>query len=869
VTAAGAFLGFIGFSVLAGLLVTVGVTPAIAVAGATTTSSIGVFESLPEYIEIGQLPQRNELYGYENGKSVQFATVYDQNREEVTYDQISDQLKNAAVDGEDRRFWSHGGVDLTSLVRAAAGSVAGGSLGDSGGGSTLTMQLVRNIKMQQALELPTEKQQIAAYNAAVQTTIPRKLEEMKLAIGLAKKYSKKQILTAYLNIAYFGDNTYGVQAAAQHYYNKSASALTPEESASLIAIVQSPNDRNLSSPKFYAANKARRDVILKAMYGEHDITKAQLDSSLATDPSKYVHLTAPTQGCDSTSVAGSQYFCDYAISVVKGMDQLGSTQKARDAAWRTGGYKIQTTLDLDLNAQQTTLIQQYAPNDETSLALGGVVDSVEAGTGRVLTMAQNKNYSQLPSCSAAGAKPGACAPATSSSINYSTDYKYGGSGGFQTGSTYKMFTLLDWLAKGHGLYETVNATPRTFPGFTTCQQTNNTSFSVKNDEGSERGYMSVEAATAASVNVAYIAMAQQLDYCDIRSTAEKLGVHLAQPRATSKEYFDDTSKKTTSAPEINASSILGTNNIAPLTMAAAYAGVANNGVFCEPIAIDSITAPGGKNLGGQTKTCTKAVDPSVAQTAVYALEQVLTGGTAAGGRTYDGYGADEFAKTGTTDAADQIWLIGGTNRVVTATWMGNTDGKKTSLRQIYSPMGGTLATSRTYLWQKAQTIVNTQYAPTALATPSFAEINGNSIAVPDVTGKTTAEAEQILEADGFTFVDGGTQAGAGTAGTVSATSPAAGAMSSKNATVTVYTSDGTEATVPDVKGKSASKAQADLQAQGFTSVSVSRTFTKGSESERCKVASTDPAAGTATAKSSPVTLTLYGNADGKNPGRCA
>ena len=129
VSAVGAFVGFVGFSALAGLLVTIGVTPAIAVAGVTTTSTIGVFESLPEYIEIGDLPQRNEVLAYSNGQPVHLATVYDQNRQELKFDQISDQLKNAAIDGEDKRFYDHGGVDMTSLVRAGVGSFAGG-LGD-------------------------------------------------------------------------------------------------------------------------------------------------------------------------------------------------------------------------------------------------------------------------------------------------------------------------------------------------------------------------------------------------------------------------------------------------------------------------------------------------------------------------------------------------------------------------------------------------------------------------------------------------------------------------------------------------------------------------------------------------------------------
>ncbi|PZF58573.1 hypothetical protein DEI92_10955 [Curtobacterium sp. MCBD17_034] len=840
VSAVGALVGFVGFSVLAGLLVTIGVTPAIAVAGVTTTSTIGVFESLPEYIEIGALPQRNELYAYQGGKSVQFATVYDQNREELTYDQISPMLKDAAVDGEDRRFWSHGGVDVASLVRAGVGSIAGGSLGDSGGASTLTMQLVRNIKMQQALEKPTKAEQLKAYNQAVEQTIPRKLEEMKLAIGLAKKYTKKQILTAYLNIAYFGDNTYGVQAAAQHYFNKSATNLSPVEAASILAIVQSPNTRNLSDPKYYDANQARRDVILKAMFAEHDISKADLDSALATKPADYVHLTPATQGCQAAGGTGAQFFCDYAVKVVKEMDQLGGTQEERDAAWRTGGYKIQTTLDLDLNGQQKTLLDTYDDKGSTALSLGSTFDSVETSTGRILTMAQNKDYDQSPT-----------SPPSSTSINYSVDHKYGNSIGFQTGSTYKLFTLLDWLENGHGLYESVNGTPHTVSAWQHCGSTLYTPWNPKNDSLGERGYYSVVNATAESVNAAFESMAAKLDLCDIRDVAQKLGVHDADGKALK------------TVP----SSVLGVNNIAPLTMASAYATVANNGVYCAPIAIDGITDANGTSLGGQTKQCKQVIDPSVAQAAVYAMKRTISSGTAVGAQTYDG--AQLFGKTGTTDNADQIWLVGGSTKVVTAYWQGNTDGKRISLRHVYSPASGTtLASQRASVWRQAQTPVNQQYAPGVFTDPTSSAINGSSVSVPDLSGKTTADAQTTLAADGFTFVDGGTQAGSAAAGTVSSTSPTAGTMLSKGSSVTVFTSDGSQAKVPDVKGRTSSDAKATLGDQGFTSVTVSGTFQKGTNGQACKVASTDPAAGTAATKSAQVTLTLYGTPDGKDPGNC-
>ncbi|OII15510.1 transglycosylase domain-containing protein [Curtobacterium sp. MCBA15_008] len=839
VSAVGAFIGFVGFSVLAGLLVTIGVTPAIAVAGVTTTSTIGVFESLPEYIEIGDLPQRNELYAYQGGKSVHFATVYDQNRQELKFDQISDQLKNAAIDGEDKRFYDHGGVDMTSLVRAGVGSLAGG-LGESGGGSTLTMQLVRNIKMNQALELPTKEAQQKAYNEAVEQTIPRKLEEMKLAIGLAKKYTHKEILTGYLNIAYFGDQTYGVQAAAQHYYNKSATDLTPAEAASILAIVQSPNTRNLSNPKYYEANVARRNVILKSMYAQKHLTKADYDKAVASNPKDYVRLTEPSQGCRASVGDGSQFFCDYAVQVVKEMSQLGATQKERNTAWRNGGYKIQTTLDIDGNATQKKVLNTYDNKAETAFKLGAALDSVEVGTGRILTMAQNKDYDQALQ-----------SPPTSTSINYSVDKKYGGGIGFQVGSTYKVFTLLDWLKAGHGLNEVVNGTPHNTAVWQHCGEPTYTNWAPKNDSAGERGNFTVARATALSVNAAFASMAAKLDLCDIKQTAQDLGVHSGDDKTELNSY---------------PSSILGTNNIAPLTMAAAYAGIANNGTFCAPIAIDNVTNADGKSLGGQPKSCKQVLEPAVAQTAIYAMKGTISGGTAVGAQTPDG--TQLFGKTGTTDDADQIWLVGASSRVATAYWQGNTDGGKNNLRHYSNGVNGTYAGARAGVWREAQTPMNAHYPAGPFTDPSASALRGNSKAVPDVSGKSAADAKATLAASGFTYVDGGAQPGAQKAGTVTSTSPSPGSLLSNGSSVTVYTSDGSQIVIPSVPGKSVDEARSQLNQVGFTNVEISDRYAKGGGGKECRVAAVDPGVHTNAGKDSTITLTLYGDKNGKAPKDC-
>ncbi|KTT39130.1 hypothetical protein RSA46_24315, partial [Pseudomonas oryzihabitans] len=169
----GAAAGFVGGSVLAGLLVGVGFTPVLSVAGVGTTSAIYFFDSMPEYIEIGDLPERNEIWAYRGGEPVHLVDVWDQNRQELGRDEISDTLEHAAIDGEDKRFRETGGVDPTSLVRSVASVVASGGSGGSGG-STLTMQLVRNIKLQQASEITDPEERAAATKDATKRSLDRK-----------------------------------------------------------------------------------------------------------------------------------------------------------------------------------------------------------------------------------------------------------------------------------------------------------------------------------------------------------------------------------------------------------------------------------------------------------------------------------------------------------------------------------------------------------------------------------------------------------------------------------------------------------------------------------------------------------------------
>lgn len=832
--------GLLGFSVLSGLLVTVMVAPALAVTGITASSTIGIFDSLPEYIQIGQQPERNTIYATYTGSGntggyYPIATIYDQNRQEVRYDQISPYALDAAVDGEDRRFFDHGGVDVPSVIRAALGNATGTS---SSGASTLSMQLVKNIYVQQALQEPTEELRQKAYDAATSPSFDRKLKEMKLAIGLEKTYTKKEILAAYLNIAFFGDNTYGIQAAAQRYYSVDAKDLTLPQAASLIAIVQFPNQRGLFDPENYSANKDRRDVILYAMFDSGDITQKEYDEAVATPvDDTTLKPQEPQNGCIG-AYAYAKWFCDFVVKNVKNYEFLGANEQERLDNWKRGGYSLYTTLDLDvqINAQDQTWA--YAPSTETALELGSSTVTVQPGTGRVLIMTENKVFDDTLEGGGAG----------TSAVNYNTSFDYGGSSGIQPGSTYKVFTLLDWLKSGKGLYEKVNGDARTEEQSKfkdSCADGGGWGgpYQFKNDSG-ESGPFTVYGATTGSVNGAFISMALQLDLCDIRHVAESLGV----------ERADGTHLQT------NPSSVLGTNEVTPLSMAAAYAGIAAGGLYCKPIIVDRVVDPTGRELPGQTKDCRQAIDPEVAATAAYAMAGVMSGGTGTSSNPEDG--VPIIGKTGTTDSSVQTWVITATTSAATAVWVGNSIGKFPI--RSYETAGVSGGLLRHVIMRSTVATINAKYGGLAFPDPSPALLSGSGLEVPDVRGLTPEAAKALLVGLGFGYEDGGQIDSEIPAGKIAATDPPAGTQSAKASVIKVYISKGNKVAFPDVVGDGKTNtfgdAQGALNGQGYNQVTETclalPVGTAPDDPRIDKVSASDPAPGAYVLPNTKVKLTV-------------
>lgn len=845
----GGIVGALGLSALAGVLVTAMVAPAIAVTGMTAKTSIDVFDSLPSYITLGQLRQQNEIYLKDPaGNSFLIATIFDQNRQEIPLEQMGKQLPNAAIAGEDRRFYEHGGVDLQSLVRAAVGQAGGAE--SAGGASTISMQTVRNIKVQQISydDKLTPAQREAALRKERTPDLGRKLQEMRLAISLEKRYSKKTILQGYLNIANFGGNTYGVQAASRQYFSKNPADLTPAEAAAILAIVQNPSTLGLNNPANFARNQERRDKILYDMRSVGYLTDQEYQDAVKVPVDQnFLRVTLPTSGC---RYADQNYalFCDYIRQSVPYMDALGSTRDERIANFTAGGYKFYGTLDTTAQQVARATVQKYAPPTESRFYLGAGVATVEPGTGRILTMAQNYNFDDSPTPTVPN----------SLALNLTSAGFNGRTGGYQPGSTFKAFTLLAYLQAGNGLNTVFNASVRSIPvsRFKNCDGGGGGTYSFKND-ANEGGPYTVMRGTAASVNSVFLQMATKVDQCSIRSIAESLGMNNAAKSSGEMSDYPSCAIGTCS------------NNASPLMVAAAYAGIAAQGKYCKPIAVDQIIGPDGAKLPGQNAACQQVIEPNVANSAAYALQGVFKGtGTAALGGSAPNDDTPYLGKTGTTDNAFHVWTTGASTAASTSVWVGNWKARSSriidgapddqNLRKIY--VGGIQASMlRHRIFKPIAQALDKTHKGVAFPPADPNLLRGRPTIVPDVTGLTPDKAQPLIEQQNLMFADGGQVDSDQPVGTIVRTDPAAKTSVGQGTTVTVFTSNGQGVAMPDVSSRKNLKyedAASQLKSAGFTQITQQCQSGGNPSDPQNVVVAQNPPPGSIVNRSQPITLAV-------------
>ena len=613
-------LAFLSVSSLMGV-VTAGMLVPVAGPTALVAKSVpSVFNELPGDLQTVTPAEESQLLDSSGGVIAHF---YDKQRIVVPSANIADVMKKAIVAIEDKRFYEHNGVDATGIARALVTN-----LGESGrqGASTITQQYVRNSLAERGY-LEGDAEQVSA---ATEQTTERKLREIKYALALEKTQSKDEILTGYLNIAPFGPITYGVEAASQRYFSKSASELNYLEAALLAGLVQSPVQYDpLTHPE---AAQERRDTVLATMLDQGVITQEEYDEGVATTVDSMLHPTVSSEGC-SGAESSKAYFCDYVLSQFLEDPTFGATRIERERLLKTQGITIRTTLDSAKQDAAYAALTNAIPVGDAS-GLNDALVSLDPRTGKVLAMAQNTAY---------GIEAG------QTMSNYSAD------GNFQVGSTFKVFTLLQWFKEGHSAYETVGSANTFYPnGAFKCDGRSITTEGYQvNDLAGKTGTMNVVRATGQSVNQAFVNMASRVDFCSIFETAYDMGI-----------------TEDGEVPSPFPANILGSVSSSPLQMASVFATIANSGQQCKPQSIESVTDRDENVLKEFAADCKEVISPDVANKTAALL-------TASAGQYYTstrlGDGRPFAAKSGTTDGHANTWLTGFTPSLATAAWVGHGD----------------------------------------------------------------------------------------------------------------------------------------------------------------------------------------------------
>ena len=613
-------LAFLSVSSLMGV---VGAGMLVPIAGPTALvakSVPSVFNELPGDLQTVAPAEESQLLDSSGGVIAHF---YDKQRIVVPSANIADVMKKAIIAIEDKRFYEHNGVDATGIARALVTN-----LGDSGrqGASTITQQYVRNSLAERGY-LEGDADQVSA---ATEQTTERKLREIKYAMALEKTQSKDEILTGYLNIAPFGPITYGVEAASQRYFSKSASELDYLEAALLAGLVQSPVQYDpLTHPE---AAQERRDTVLATMLEQGVITQEEYDKGIATSVDSMLHPTVSSEGC-SGAESSKAYFCDYVLAQFLEDPTFGATRVERERLLKTQGITIRTTLDPAKQDAAYAALTNAIPVGDAS-GLNDALVSLDPRTGKVLAMAQNTTY---------GIESG------QTMANYSAD------GNFQVGSTFKVFTLLQWFKEGHSAYETVGSANTFYPnGSFKCDGRPITTEGYQvNDLAGKTGTMNVVRATGQSVNQAFVNMASRVDFCSIFETAYDMGI-----------------TEDGEVPAPFPANILGSVSSSPLHMASVFATIANSGQQCKPQSIESVTDRNENVLKEFAADCKEVISPELANKTAALL-------TASAGQYYTstrlGDGRPFAAKSGTTDGHANTWLTGFTPSLATSVWVGHGD----------------------------------------------------------------------------------------------------------------------------------------------------------------------------------------------------
>jgi penicillin-binding protein 1C len=612
--------------VIAGLAVAFFLFFAVTIVAGALSTAAAVAATVQQYQEInGSLPdaalisadtfQTTRILD-RNGKLLQEIADQDYGwRTFVPFEKISPYLIDATVASEDATFWSHDGVEPFAIMRGAL-IIAGGS--GSSGGSTITQQLVRSVHPD---AIGTE------------VSITRKWREGLAAVALERQFSKHDIITMYVNQIFYGNRSYGIEAAAQTYFHKPAAELTLSEASLLAGIPQQPTNFN---PALYPENAFRRqEYVLDQMVKHGYITRAEATAAKADHPTVY-----PSREGDG-AVLDHPHFVQYVYEYL--------AEKYPDKDFTKGGFNIYTTIDTGLQDRAEELVAQNIVQLQYYNAHNAALTVVVPWSGEILAMVGSADFDNA---------------AIEGQVNITTSPQ-------QPGSAIKPVVYAAAFEQGWSPGTVVLDAPIRIetPGATDPVTGEDVPFyEPQNYTRVFNGAVTVRTALANSLNIPAVKAVEFAGGAEaIVSMARRLGIkhELSQPPA-----------------DYGLSIGLGSGDVWPLELTNAYATIANEGKYVPVTPILKITDSEGNVLYelNRKETLAKA-EQAIRPEIAYQLISILTDNESRAlifsrqnlfGQTQTTLGRPTAAKSGTTNDFRDIWTMGFTTDVAIGVWVGNT-----------------------------------------------------------------------------------------------------------------------------------------------------------------------------------------------------
>ncbi|MER7475232.1 transglycosylase domain-containing protein, partial [Micromonospora sp. NPDC000018] len=542
---------------LAGVALAAAALPAALVFGIGFSALAAPYSELPNTLRTPPTAQRSNLYA--NDGTTLITSFYQEDRVDVPLAEVAPVMRQAIIAAEDVRFHEHSGVDLRGVVRAF--TVNQGSGETRQGASTLTMQYVRNVLSNDPRL--SERQRAAA----TELTTARKIQEMRYALALERELTKDEILARYLNIAYFGAGAYGVAAASKRYFSKAPADLTLAEAALLAGLVRSPHSDDPINGDADAA-LARRAYVLDRLVESGQVPAAAAERARA----EQLRLRPSQTPNDCTAVPAAHndwgFFCDWFTRWWNAQPAFGATVDERQLTLRRGGFSIVSSLDPAVQRATTEQVRRIYSVEDRRAAPTAVV---QPGTGRVLAMAVNRNYSVAGN------------PAGQKNHPNTVNQLVAGGGaihGYQAGSTFKIFTMMAALESGLPLDTEFDAPERIVTDFPATGAASCDGYWCPQNANSDiDGEHTMWTAFGNSVNTYFAWLAERVGADRVVEMAERLGIVF--------RAGDDARLARHGAREWGPFT-LGVSATTPLDLAGAYAAVAAEGTWCAPLPVVSV-----------------------------------------------------------------------------------------------------------------------------------------------------------------------------------------------------------------------------------------------------------------------------------------